>query len=281
MFIHAPRFGTAHASGISGSSQVPRSLAASRALTYLIAAEKNCPSHRDEPANDERLPVFSRPRRCTVQRGSVIQTSRKEGPDVWQFRWSEKDMDGQRVYRKRVIGTVEQYADATAARHAASCLISQAQLRSHKDRIGAITLDQLCEHFEESELRSGASLWSIATQKTYRGYIRRWVRPRWGSRLLHEVKAADVEVWLSGLELARGSRAKIRNVLCVLFNHACRHELFDHNPIRFVRQSAKRRRAPDVLTGTAFNFVQHCFHAAQGPNRSCGLFLLVLPFGRP
>jgi integrase len=26
-------------------------------------------------------------------------------------------------------------------------------------------------------------------------------------------------------------------------------ELFDRNPIRFVRQSAKRRRAPDVLTG--------------------------------
>lgn len=58
-----------------------------------------------------------------------------------------------------------------------------------------------------------------------------------------------MEAWLGGLSLARGSRAKIRNVLCVLFNHACRHELFDLNPIRFVRQSAKRRRAPGVLTG--------------------------------
>jgi integrase len=54
---------------------------------------------------------------------------------------------------------------------------------------------------------------------------------------------------MQGLNLARGSRAKIRNVFSVLFNHACRHELFDRNPIRFVRQSAKRRRAPDVLTG--------------------------------
>jgi integrase len=33
-----------------------------------------------------------------------------------------------------------------------------------------------------------------------------------------------------------------------LFNHACRYELFDHNPMRFVRQGAKRRSAPDVLT---------------------------------
>jgi hypothetical protein len=57
-----------------------------------------------------------------MQRGSVIQTSRREGPNVWQFRWSERDLNGHRVFRKRVIGTVEQYADAAAVRHAASAL---------------------------------------------------------------------------------------------------------------------------------------------------------------
>ena len=35
--------------------------------------------------------------------------------------------------------------------------------------------------------------------------------------------------------------------MSVLFNHARRYELFDHNPIYLVRQSAKRRRAPTVL----------------------------------
>ena len=45
-------------------------------------------------------------------------------PNVWQFRWSEKDLNGHRVYRKRVIGTVKQYADAAAVRHAASGLLS-------------------------------------------------------------------------------------------------------------------------------------------------------------
>jgi integrase len=184
-----------------------------------------------------------------MQQGSVIQTSRKEGPNIWQFRWSEKDLNGQRVYRKRVIGTVEQYADADAVRRAASALISEVNLGSHKNRVGAITIGQLCEHFEQSELRSATSLWNVATQKTYRGYIRRWIKPRWGARTLDEIKAVEVEAWLGGLNLARGSRAKIRNVFCVLFNHACRHELYDRNPIRFVRQSAKRRRAPDVLTG--------------------------------
>jgi integrase len=35
--------------------------------------------------------------------------------------------------------------------------------------------------------------------------------------------------------------------MSVLFNHACRYELFDRNPIYLVRQSAKRRRVPVVL----------------------------------
>src|SRR5258707_169583 len=40
---------------------------------------------------------------------------------------------------------------------------------------------------------------------------------------------------------------KIRNLMSALFNHACRYELFDRNPIYLVRRSAKRRRAPTVL----------------------------------
>jgi integrase len=35
--------------------------------------------------------------------------------------------------------------------------------------------------------------------------------------------------------------------MSVLFNHACRYELFDRNPIHLVRQSAKRRTVPSVL----------------------------------
>jgi integrase len=35
--------------------------------------------------------------------------------------------------------------------------------------------------------------------------------------------------------------------MSVLFNHACRYELFDRNPIYLLRQSAKRRRVPTVL----------------------------------
>jgi integrase len=64
---------------------------------------------------------------------------------------------------------------------------------------------------------------------------------------LPEVRTIQVESWLRTLPLAKSSCAKIRNLMSVLFNHACRYELFDRNPIYLVRQSAKRRRVPIVL----------------------------------
>jgi len=36
--------------------------------------------------------------------------------------------------------------------------------------------------------------------------------------------------------------------MSLLFNHGRRHDLCDRNPIQWVRQSAKRRAAPDILT---------------------------------
>jgi integrase len=63
-----------------------------------------------------------------------------------------------------------------------------------------------------------------------------------------EVKAVDVEAWLKSVPLARGSKAKIRNLMCALFSHAIRWEWAEKNPIKSVRQSAKRMKTPDVLT---------------------------------
>jgi integrase len=57
-----------------------------------------------------------------------------------------------------------------------------------------------------------------------------------------------VELWLESLERAAGTCCKIRNVMSVLFNHARRYDLYNRNPIQWVRQSAKRRSAPEVLT---------------------------------
>src|ERR1700686_1246379 len=79
-------------------------------------------------------------------------------------------------------------------------------------------------------------------------YLNRWITPHWGTIRLSEIRTIQGESWLRGLPLAKSSCAKIGSLFSVLFNHACRHELFDRNPIRLVRQGAKRRTAPSVLT---------------------------------
>jgi integrase len=69
-----------------------------------------------------------------------------------------------------------------------------------------------------------------------------------GRYALSDIRAIEVEVWLKNLDRAPGTRCKIRNLMSLLFNHGRRYDLCDGNPIQWVRQSAKRRIAPDILT---------------------------------
>jgi integrase len=182
-----------------------------------------------------------------MQHGSLAMVNRKDGPAVWQFRWSEKDSCGARVQRKRVIGTVERYPNEAALRSAVAVLLTE--LNSDNLRMGprSITVAQLYDHFEQRELAKDNTWRSYATKKTYRAYLNRWILPHWRQYELAEVRTIHVESWLRRLPLVKSSCAKIRNLMSVLFNHACRYELFDRNPIYLVRQSAKRRRTPTVL----------------------------------
>jgi hypothetical protein len=95
-----------------------------------------------------------------------------------EIRWPEKDRSGRRIYRKRVIGTVQQYPDDQAVREVMAVLVGHINAGTGER---TITVEQICEHFEQRELRSGDSLRSFATAQTYRGYIRKWIKPGWGS----------------------------------------------------------------------------------------------------
>jgi len=70
----------------------------------------------------------------------------------------------------------------------------------------------------------------------------------WGKHELRNVRTIGFESWLLRLPLEKSSCANSRGVMSVLFNHACRYEFFDRNPIRLLRQGAKRKAAPNILT---------------------------------
>jgi hypothetical protein len=61
------------------------------------------------------------------------------------FRWSEKDECGKRIYRKRVIGTVEEFSDCERARTATASLIARANSANPRTLTDSMTFAQLQE----------------------------------------------------------------------------------------------------------------------------------------
>ena len=103
-----------------------------------------------------------------MQNGSVIRRNRKRNSDIWQFRWSEKASDGKRIYRRRQIGTIDQIPDIETARKAASLLVPELNARRHKMESAAMTIAQLCSHFEQRELCLTNTWRSYSTKTIYK-----------------------------------------------------------------------------------------------------------------
>jgi integrase len=176
------------------------------------------------------------------QVGSLRREARKHGPEVWVFRWREDTPTG-RIRRKNIVGTVEEYKTKASACKACQSLRNKINRETRVPR----TIAELVEHYREKEMTEDSNK-SFSTRTAYAVYLRNWIEPKWGTFALSDMRTVAVEDWLRTLALSNGSKAKIRNLMSALFNHAMRYEWVDRNPIRLVRQSAKRERTPDVLT---------------------------------
>jgi len=140
--------------------------------------------------------------------------------------------------------------DASSARQITAGLVQAINTTDIRLAGISMTLAQLADHFHQRELGRSNGRISYSTKKAYRGYLNKWIVPRWGGYLLPNIKAVEVELWLKNLERTARTCCKIRNVMSVLFNHTPRYDLYDRNPIQWVRQSAKRRSTPEVLTSS-------------------------------
>src|SRR5215469_1146162 len=194
---------------------------------------------------------FAKDRRSNdMQGGSITVERRKRGPDVWSFRWREAGPDGRRIHRRIVLGSAEDLKNLASARKIVVGLKREINANDVRIRKESITLNDLSRHYQQRELLARNLRISHSTKRIYAGYLKKWIEPRWGSYTLSEIRAVEVELWLKNLDLAPGSRCKIRNVMSLLFNHGRRHDLCERNPIEWVPQSAKRRTFPDILLTT-------------------------------
>jgi len=140
------------------------------------------------------------------------------------------------------------YPDSESARAAVAGLIAEVNWSNIRADSIPMAVAQLAHHFEQRELARSNTWRSYSTKRIYSVYLHHWIVPSWGDYQLRHVRTIEVELWLRCLPVAKRTCAKIRNIMSVFFNHACRYEFYDRNPIRLVRQSAKRKAAPSVFT---------------------------------
>ena len=179
------------------------------------------------------------------QKGSLLRLKRKNGPDIWVFRWYD-EFGGTRRYRKRTIGTVIELPKRADAEKA----VADFRANINAEVRVPMTVAELVAHYRLHELTADRK--AFATIHGISQYLKNHIVPKWGDKALSDVRTMQVEEWLHSLALAPGTRSKIRNVMSALFNHAIRYEWIHHNPITKVRCSAKRLREPDVLTPGEF-----------------------------
>lgn len=143
------------------------------------------------------------------------------------------------------------------------------------------TIAQLVDHFRDHELVDlGDEGKAYSTRNRCRSVLNKWVLPFWQERCIDDVRTVEVEAWLRSLVLAKGTKAKIRKTMGLLFNHAIRWQFATKNPISGpvrgsgVRQSEKRERAPEVLAANEFRMLK-----AALPLRERVLLCLALALG--
>ena len=175
--------------------------------------------------------------RARYQQGSLTTERRKNGTRVWVYRWREAGPSGQLTRRKQLIGTKIQFPSKASALRAVDGLKLDINMETVAANPEPLTVDQLIEHYQRTEL-SAANSKTLRTKQVYGHQLSNVISPRWGSHRLIDVKPVAVETWLNAMPGAPGTKAKTKGVLSILFQHAMRYGLATTNPIRLVRQSA-------------------------------------------
>jgi hypothetical protein len=91
-------------------------------------------------------------KRPQYQLGTLYQEPRKNGPDVWVYRWRETDEHGERVLRKEIVGTVRELRTKTDAQAAAEALRLRVNRVAVEHGDPPATVRRLVEHYKLKEM---------------------------------------------------------------------------------------------------------------------------------
>jgi hypothetical protein len=112
---------------------------------------------------------------------SVVK--RKNGKKVVIWRWYEKGQDGKSRERWKTLGLASRFKSDAAAQQEAERLGLGRAIEE-----GPRTLKELIDHWLDTECpetdEDPSERRAFSTRDNYRGYLRKWVKPRWGGSSL-------------------------------------------------------------------------------------------------
>jgi hypothetical protein len=158
------------------------------------------------------------------------------------------------------LQVLQTYRTKTGAEKAAG-VFRMTLLDEGASALTTITVRDLVAHFREQELVDrGEEGSAYSTRDRCESVLTKWILPlpRWEKTPIDQIRTVAVEEWLRSIPRAKGTKAKIRNTMSVLLNHAIRWDFVRKIRLRVpvrgsgVRQSAKRERIPDVLNVEEF-----------------------------
>jgi integrase len=186
-------------------------------------------------------------KRTRYQHGSLTIEKRKNGSDVYVYRWREMGSDRKATRRKHIVGLKSAFPSRAAAMRAVDGLRLDINTEAVSVSADPITISQLIEHYRHTELCDSNNK-TARTKEVYEHQLASVIIPKWGSHRLKDVKPIAVEGWLNAMPVAPGTRYKTKGVMSVLYQHAMRYGWATSNPIRLVRQSALPQQEEIVLT---------------------------------
>jgi integrase len=90
--------------------------------------------------------------RSSYEFGSLYQEIRKNGPDVWGYRWRESTPEGVRQLRKRIVDSILDLRTQTDAQKAVEIFRANLNKQAAQEPSRPRTIGALVEHYRSLEM---------------------------------------------------------------------------------------------------------------------------------
>lgn len=212
--------------------------------------------------NQSSQPLLAQSRRTmkrtrnAYQAGSLRKVQRKSGAAVWEYRYRDHSVPGSPM-RQLTLRTLDFPTKVKALVHLQEQVLRMngaGAFRFQQKPTMGLVIERFIkeERIEEIIKQKPGEVtihgFAFSTAVSYRSYLTKHLKPKWGTVALESIKPLAVTEWIKALPLAPKSKGHVRGLLHMLFEKAMLWELMgaQRNPVELVRVKGTSRRTRQI-----------------------------------